>query len=648
MRDQSHANPTKRHSRRSSSVETLEGRLLLAAHIAGSTTVYATIQAAVNAASPGAVINVDAGNYAQMVTVNKTLTIRGAEAGVDARSASRGGSKESIITGASTSAGVSAAFYIDANDVTLDGFTVQGENNGSNVENSAGILVAPNMSGVHILNNIIQNNVSGLFLANASATDPAIIQHNLFQNNNNNGANGGRGIYTDGSIFGSIIRNVVIDSNTFINNHGGSGTTTAEAAIAFEAQTPGKQSNIRITNNIFQNNGKAVLFFNTTNILFQGNTVTGQTDSAGTVRFEGGDSNVTIENNTIDNNGGAGIAIDSKGVPYDDSGFTIEYNNLYGNSKDWGDKLSVIADADDYDGALNAIDNWWGNASGPSGDGHGTGDAIYGNGNYNAGKQWTESPGGDAVFSPWATTAFATPALPPTPTNFAATSLAPIPPAANPEILLSWQIPAGSQNSFEIDRSVDGVTFTAYTIIPASATSFTDTNVAANTTYYYRISAIDSAGNSANSPVVKVTTSAPAVVALSSLAWVSATVGWGTIQENLSIKGNPLTLRGTVYSTGVGTHAPSTIVYNIGGNYKTFVADIGIDDETDGQGAADFQVYGDGKLLYDSGVLTGTSPVVPIAVNITGVQQLTLVVNPGVAGTIDYDHADWAGAELLA
>ena len=42
-------------------VESLEHRQLLAASIVGSATNYATIQAAVDAAGTGAVINVDAG-----------------------------------------------------------------------------------------------------------------------------------------------------------------------------------------------------------------------------------------------------------------------------------------------------------------------------------------------------------------------------------------------------------------------------------------------------------------------------------------------------------------------------------------------------------------------------------------------------------
>src|SRR5260221_12269824 len=103
-------------------VESLEKRVHLAAHIAGSSTIYSTIQAAVNAAAAGAVIGVDAGTYPEMVTVGKTLTIRGAQAGVDARSNSRKASTgQSLITGKAGS----SSFYIAANDVTIDGFTVQ-------------------------------------------------------------------------------------------------------------------------------------------------------------------------------------------------------------------------------------------------------------------------------------------------------------------------------------------------------------------------------------------------------------------------------------------------------------------------------------------------------------------------------------------
>ena len=305
--------------RRRSVVESLEIRQLLAAHIVGSTTSYATIQAAVNAASAGATINVDSGTYTETVTVNKSLTIRGAQAGVDART--RTGS-ETIVTGAKTSAGVGASFNITASDVIIDGFTIQGETSQS-TSNGAGIVLAPTIHGTQVLNDIIQNNVAGVYLANSSATDAAVFQHNIFQNNNNAGANGGRGIYTDGSLTNGFLTNVIIDANTFTNNHGSTGTTDLEAAVAFEAgSSSSTQSNIRITNNNFTNNGKSVLFFNSTGVVIEGNTATGAADFySGSLRFEGNDHNVTIEYNNIINNPGPGVAVDSNGVPGDDSGF---------------------------------------------------------------------------------------------------------------------------------------------------------------------------------------------------------------------------------------------------------------------------------------------------------------------------------------
>jgi hypothetical protein len=59
-------------------------------------------------------------------------------------------------------------------------------------------------------------------------------------------------------------------------------------------------------------------------------------------------------------------------------------------------------------------------------------------------------------------------------------------------------------------------------------------------------------------------------------------------------------------------------------------------------------VIGDGKVLFDSAVLTNSSQIVSINANVTGVQTLTLVATNGVPNNIDYDHADWAGARLAA
>src|SRR5665213_4555163 len=199
-------------------LERLEDRRMLAAHIVGSATSYATIQAAVDAAVAGATITVDPGTYNETVSIYKQLTLNGAQAGVDARNPR---SAESIVYATQT------VFSIFANDVTIDGFTIQGNGADIGAKLGAGVLMQPSIHGTHVLNNVIQNNVTGIYLSNNSNTDAAVIQHNLIQNNfeANNfwtktpGKNGSRGIYTDGTISGGYLTNVLIDGNRLYNSN---------------------------------------------------------------------------------------------------------------------------------------------------------------------------------------------------------------------------------------------------------------------------------------------------------------------------------------------------------------------------------------------------------------------------------------------
>src|SRR5688572_15173404 len=81
-------------------VEMLEPRRLFAAHIVGNPTVFATIQAAVNAAVAGQTITVDPGVYSELVSVHKQLTIKGPKAGIDGRSNLRSDrAQEAVVNG---------------------------------------------------------------------------------------------------------------------------------------------------------------------------------------------------------------------------------------------------------------------------------------------------------------------------------------------------------------------------------------------------------------------------------------------------------------------------------------------------------------------------------------------------------------------
>jgi len=91
---------------------------------------------------------------------------------------------------------------------------------------------------------------------------------------------------------------------------------------------------------------------------------------------------------------------------------------------------------------------------------------------------------------------------------------------------------------------------------------------------------------------------------------------------------------------------PSPIVYDLrGGNFKTFRCQVGRDEHAQ-DGRMSFEVWLDGKKVFDSGPMTkvSTAKQVEVAVQGAGVLELrSLDGGDGIAG----DHADWADAQLL-
>jgi hypothetical protein len=251
--------------------------------------------------------------------------------------------------------------------------------------------------------------------------------------------------------------------------------------------------------------------------------------------------------------------------------------------------------------------------------------------------------------SPYSNAAMAAPVTPPVaPTNLVAVA------ASAAQINLSWTESGTNQAGFRLERSTDGVTYTLRATPDDVDRSYTDVGLTPGTTYYYRVRAVNTAGASAYSNVASTTTlTAAAATYLSDIAWVSATNGWGPAERDTSNggqaagDGRAITLNGVTYAKGLGVHASSQIVYNLGGAYSSFLSDVGLDDEEVSGGSVDFQVFADGVKIYDSGVMGPTAATQSLNLSVVGVKQLTLIVTDGGDG-IDYDHADWAGARLLA
>jgi len=116
--------------------------------------------------------------------------------------------------------------------------------------------------------------------------------------------------------------------------------------------------------------------------------------------------------------------------------------------------------------------------------------------------------------------------------------------------------------------------------------------------------------------------------------------------------GGPLAIAGRRFESGLGVHSRTELTYEIGGEYETFVATIGLDDAVRPRGSVVFRVLGSeilaqaATVLFDSGAVTGADPPRDVMVDVSGVRLLTLVVDYGD----DLDLADaavWGDARLL-
>jgi hypothetical protein len=290
---------------------------------------YTTVGAAVAAANAGDQINVCAGTYPETVTVNKTLTLNGAQVGVDARTRpSPLPTTESILNGSGGS------LSIMASNVTVDGFTVQG---GSTAPFANGITLSASHSGHRILNNIIRDSTFGLYLHSNGAVQ-SVVRRNFFDSNNRAGAASGNAIYSDQGA-----SNILVDQNRFTGHQ--------SAAMVFA----GTQTNITVSSNQLVNDN-SIVFFNSSSIVITGNTSTG---SMGSVIYLGGNNNgVTITCNSISSGGTNGIRLPNVGAGTN-SGVVVNFNNISGV------EYGLNIDGGQHSGALNAENNWWGSATGP-------------------------------------------------------------------------------------------------------------------------------------------------------------------------------------------------------------------------------------------------------------------------------------------
>jgi hypothetical protein len=153
-------------------------------------------------------------------------------------------------------------------------------------------------------------------------------------------------------------------------------------------------------------------------------------------------------------------------------------------------------------------------------------------------------------------------------------------------------------------------------------------------------------------PPTQASTPTPNHTWLSDLRWTSAKSGWGPVERDRAngqrdqMDGSPITIDGTIYRKGLGVAKNSQVVYQLDGKYQKFFSVVGLDDTASADASVTFQVWADGKKLFDSGRVTHDTRPRKVSLNVLGVQRLRLVTTDQ-SGRGQEDHADWAAARLV-
>jgi hypothetical protein len=274
---------------------------------------FATIQAAVTAATAGATIRVCAGTYPETVVVDKPLTFLGAQAGVDARTGRTVVGDESVVDSPTGDFSVQPG----VGNVTIDGFTIRDA--GTPVQDADGISAFQGGgSGFSFLDNIIANNTYGINFQSTGAS-PTLVEHNRFVNDNQTGAAGGTGVF----VSNGPANESTITQNSFSGH--------SSAAVNTTGTTTNFSRDLLITDNTSVDDGNFAVVVNTTGGGVEGNTIT-HTDpndpTAGSAVFIGGNTDgLVVDSNTIVGGAASGVRVTSLfGAP--STGLSITRNSI--------------------------------------------------------------------------------------------------------------------------------------------------------------------------------------------------------------------------------------------------------------------------------------------------------------------------------
>ncbi len=187
---------------------------------------YSSIQAAINAAPDGATIRVAAGTYAENVSIDKPITLLGPNASVNPNTG-RLGAAATVEPGLGSSYNESSIFTVTANDVTIEGFTIQGSINGkAKSGQSAAYMLS---SGVNTYAAVGVSNSTNVFAGQGSnVTDVSglTVENNIVKDFTQYGVYGDTSDYAvsnDNTVMDNRISDIPENNYNFNTNTGYSG-----------------------------------------------------------------------------------------------------------------------------------------------------------------------------------------------------------------------------------------------------------------------------------------------------------------------------------------------------------------------------------------------------------------------------------------
>ncbi|HSX29703.1 MAG TPA: hypothetical protein VLE73_04040 [Candidatus Saccharimonadales bacterium] len=328
-------------------------------------TPYTTISAAVTAAAAGDTVKVCPGSYTEDVTIDKSLTLKGAKAGTSVNGRTFNAANESTVTGLVT---------IDAEDVTVDGFSL------TNPDQGLGVLVKTTGKDAVIRKNILQT------VGNNTFAGPVV------------------GIYLELGPDGVSVRgNKISDIQ--------SQTGSAQGVLVGDSTSADPSLDTSINNNrisditsvekgaygVQVNNGSssAPTAVGYTEVEVAGNTIKNLSGTwVHAIGLEGETPNADVNHNVISNltDTDGGTVNDAVGVFFEDNPFfftsQVNQNNLAVGSDNFGIAVATALSTQYVSLSVDGECNWWGAANGPSTVGTGSGAMVGPNVDF---KPWLKS-----------------------------------------------------------------------------------------------------------------------------------------------------------------------------------------------------------------------------------------------------------------